>query len=329
MIVPSSIQQHYYLIEPYIKKLTEQVRSALLNYCDKNNFAFCGRIKTLQSLSEKLESGRYKNWEEIDDLYACSIIIPNLDYENDVINFVKKTFKVEKVKKKGSALQSPEIYRFDSTRIICRYTQDTSIKTSFNNILFEIQVKSAFEHAWSVSTHKLGYKSNSVDWKMLRIVTQIKSTVEQMDTLVLGAEKISKFVSEHKDFELDSKKYFLNYFMQKFENKEIPDELKPLNFSRLCDNIISLIKNSSIYDSKKILKISKSLVELIDIEILRCNYEMFPKSISLFQFILCVIINNDFLEIVQDKYYALITNELESLCPKFKNVNKRFLIETT
>jgi len=328
MIVPSSIQLHYYLIEPYLKKLTEQVRNTLLNYCDKNNFAFCGRIKTLQSLSEKLESGRYKNWEEIDDLYACSIIIPSLDYENDVISYLKRTFKVEKVKKKGSVLQSPEVYRFNSTRIICRYTQNTSINTSFNNILFEIQVKSAFEHAWSVSTHKLGYKSNSIDWKMLRIVSQIKSSVEQMDTLVLGAEKISKYVTEHKDLELDSKKYILNYFVQKFENNEIPDELKPMNFSRLCDNIIALIKSSSLYDPKKVLKISKNLVELIESEIIKNNYNMFPKSISLFQFVLCVIVDNNFLEIIQEKYYAIITNELESLCPKSKNISKRFLIET-
>ena len=72
-----------------------------------------------------------------------------------------------------------------------------SNELSIYQIQFEIQVKSAFEHAWSVSTHDLVYKNSEINWRKLRLAAQIKATVEQLDMLILAFEQTSEFIEDN------------------------------------------------------------------------------------------------------------------------------------
>lgn len=68
MLVPAAISQHHELIEPYVKVLSERVRDVVQCYCEREGFAFVGRLKSVESLSEKIETGRFGGWS---DLGAC------------------------------------------------------------------------------------------------------------------------------------------------------------------------------------------------------------------------------------------------------------------
>ena len=88
---------------------------------------------------------------------------------------------------------------------------DLNNQLNIYNITFEIQVKSAFEHAWAVSTHDLVYKSPEIDWKRLRLAAQIKANVEQLDTLILAFEQTSAIIQENHspDLNIDNNSIFL------------------------------------------------------------------------------------------------------------------------
>jgi len=201
MIYPPILDRQYQQYHPLVEEAAKQVKSTMLIFCDHKGYALTSRIKTIESVAEKIETGRFKKWSELNDLFACTVIIPSLSQEQEVIKFCQDTFDVKKIVKRGQNKKSPDTFIFDSTRVYAqlRRVEDPNLDNllSIFDILFEIQIKSAFEHAWAVSTHDLVYKSAEIDWKKLRLAAQIKATVEQLDTMIMAFEQIASTIQEH------------------------------------------------------------------------------------------------------------------------------------
>lgn len=149
MIYPSILDRKYNEYKPFVKEVARQVKETLLNFCDNKGYAFTSRVKTIESLAEKIETGRFQKWSDLDDLFACTVIIPTLSHEQEVIDFCKSTFEIIRTVKRGQNKKPPDTFRFDSTRIYARLRKndDTDNTLSIYKIIFEIQIKSAFEHA--------------------------------------------------------------------------------------------------------------------------------------------------------------------------------------
>jgi ppGpp synthetase/RelA/SpoT-type nucleotidyltranferase len=240
MIIPAILSQKYENYRSTIELAATNAKITLQNYCDKTGYAFASRIKTIESLAEKIETGRYKGWSALDDLFACTIIIPTLSHEEKVTEFCNSVFAIKKITKRGQALKSPDVFRFDSTRIYAQLTQPQGLELidhpNIYDILFEIQIKTAFEHAWSVSTHDLVYKGPDVDWKRQRLAAQIKATVEQLDTLILAFNDALPHISENPWPEIKAKQKISEKMKQFIDKGYIPSECLPKDLSRFCNN---------------------------------------------------------------------------------------------
>jgi hypothetical protein len=81
MIIPAILSQKYENYRAVVRLAADEAKKTLQNYCDKTGYAFASRIKTVESLAEKIETGRHKNGSDLDDLYACTIIVPTLSKE--------------------------------------------------------------------------------------------------------------------------------------------------------------------------------------------------------------------------------------------------------
>jgi (p)ppGpp synthase/HD superfamily hydrolase len=79
---------------PFLNELKKNVSSTLSRFADSHNFPLSGRVKTIESVGEKIEMGRYNRFSEIDDLVAFTLIIPTATYEQEVIDFCKASFDV-------------------------------------------------------------------------------------------------------------------------------------------------------------------------------------------------------------------------------------------
>lgn len=330
-MVPSNILSKFNEYKNIIGIIGEEVDSTLKNYCVEKKFLYCSRYKTIDSLSEKIESGRYKSWNEVDDLFACSIIIPTLDLENQVIEDVKKLFSFEDkdIKKRGNTLKPPDVFRFDLTRIYAKlkYYGEEMPK---HKVIFEIQIKSAFEYAWTVTTHSLTYKTKKLDWKRLRLTAQLKAMVEQMDMLILGFDVSSKFIDPSFVPELKSKIYICD-FINKLRNKIIPDELYPKDLNRFSNNLFNLLKSSKWYFKINKRKIHNDIQEIILIienelnELIKLSKSnSLPKTFSLFQLCFALLVKADVLKPPLYKFYPLITPELIQFFPKVKKFEEKF-----
>ena len=324
MIVPQQIKNLYNINATSIDETASKVKNTLLNYCDDNKgFAFLSRKKDLKSLAEKIETGRYKQWADIDDLFACSIIIPTLDLEDSVLEFLSNVFEEVQVKKRGQTQKPPDTFRFDSTRFIGRLKTIPEIE-AVSNILFEVQIRSAFEHAWSVTTHALTYKSEKIDWKLLRLTAQLKASVEQLDSLILGFTESASYITEHKFLEIEIKNKISAFFKDKISSKNIPEELSPESWSRFSDNFYSLMRSAKTNYKEQLDAFVNRGFELIEDEIKAMTNNNFPRSLSLLQFSIGVLAEKEFLPTELKKYSALITPELLTFYPNSKRIETVF-----
>ncbi|NHF60172.1 hypothetical protein FK220_012520 [Flavobacteriaceae bacterium TP-CH-4] len=321
MVVANQIKTKFALIEPYLDRINSDLDAILLNYCKSNNFAYSSRKKDLFSVSEKFETARFKSWDEIDDLVACTIIVPNLNKEPEVIAFIKSKFNVVDIKNKQSFELNPESFRFDATRCYCKLKSlQTQVQTIYNQYTVEIQVRTALEHAWSVATHPLTYKSDIVEWEMSRLVSKLKANIEQLDMLIIGAADIKRHIISRGFTGVDFKKSIIRTTKKLLENKIIPAEHKPKDLSRYSENVFNLFRNSSDLRGYYKQRNFKQLIEFYE-NSLKSLSGSFPMSISLYQIVLGLFIQNDRLK-DDSKLQFLITNEMKSIFPKSSEIKK-------
>ena len=179
MITPLQILNKYRSAETYLAPVQLRVRESIQTFADGRGFAVTSRLKTLESVSEKVETGRFKSWSEIDDLVAFTVVVPTLAHEASVVTFLQGAFRQVALKPRGSSSKPPDVFRFDCTRFIGKLVSPDDADAPIFNVPFEVQIKSAFEHAWSVTTHSLTYKSADVNWSKLRLAAQLKAAVER------------------------------------------------------------------------------------------------------------------------------------------------------
>ncbi|MEB3342164.1 hypothetical protein [Okeania sp.] len=323
MRYPAILDRKYNQYQPFVEKVAKQVKETLLNFCDTKGYPFTSRIKTIESLAEKIETGRFQKWSDLDDLFACTIIIPTLSHEKEVTEFCKSIFKTIKTTKRGQNKKSPDTFKFDSTRICAQLQSNNDIipenKLSIYQIKFEIQIKSAFEHAWSVATHNLIYKSSEIDWRKLRLAAQIKATVEQLDMLILAFEKTSEFIENNDYLEIKNKQFLVAEINKLFQTKKIPDELKPKDMSRFCDNLYRLLIN--VVEEQQIQEKVKAVIQKIQ----STKTNQIPLSISLFQYFISILISEKIMiDSSINRYYWHITQEVITLYPELNNINSTF-----
>lgn len=320
MIIPKEFRLKYDLLHPHYKEAKIYIDQTILNYSLENHFAYSSRIKAVESVSEKIEGGRYKDWNSIDDFIAAVIIIPNISYEADVIKFLEKTFIKVNLKKRGTSLKSPEVFRFDATRFIGKI-HPIDEEQEIHKINFEVQIRSAFEHAWSVATHDLSYKSSTIDWKMLRLASQLKSSVEQLDMITLSSENIKDNIQEHNWPETAMKINICDTFDNFFKEELIPLELMPKDMSRFADNYYALViaHISKVEKSKRNDELFR-IMALVKVEFLKLK-DNFPMSLSLFQLCFGIIIKLNFIDQNSvNKQWFLVNEIFELLFPECKHI---------
>src|SRR3989442_9634157 len=235
MIIPPILIQKYGVYQLIVNLTSEKAKETLLNYCDQNGYAFVSRIKTIESLAEKIETGRFKNWSQLDDLFACAIIIPTLSQENEVSDFCRSAFNFKRMIKRDQVKKAPDVFRFDSPRIYVQLLKPNGLEIteypSIYDVTFEIQIRTAFEHAWIVATHALVYKGSDIDWRRQRLAAQIKATVEQLDILILSFEHAFPHILENPWPETKAKQKISTSMKRLIEQDHIPSECLPKDLS--------------------------------------------------------------------------------------------------
>jgi Region found in RelA / SpoT proteins len=225
---------------------------------------------------------------------------------------------VVETRSRGSTQKDPAVFRFDATRVIARLKATEFIgESELTKISFEVQVRTAFEHAWSVATHSLAYKGERVDWSRLRLAAQLKASVEQLDMLVLGFDSAASAIHQQRWPEVVIRSTIEHAFRSRFEAGTLPAEALPASWMRFCENVQRLILSTSadrlsghgaqIFIERRLRTIEQALDAVRD---------AYPRSLSLLQFCIGALADAGHITGRLKNYVPYISDELRSLYPK-------------
>jgi len=317
LLIPSKLLQRYKLLEEHLRFVKKRLDETFRAYGEKQEFLYDSRIKSLDSLLEKIETGRYQSWDQLDDLVACAVVLPNPGSQQEVISFCESKFHILDIRSKDSINKHPEQFSFDSTRLWGRLRPAPILELGElpapYSIKFEIQIRSAFEHAWQVATHDLVYKSKHVDWRRTRLGAQAKAIVEQLDLLILAFDHALNHMSENPWAEFADKRYIAEVVDRLVQDNCIPNEALPKDLSRFCDNMYRFISGSKVAGDGS--KVSRGM-EIIEREIRK---QPFPMSLTLFQYAVAMLVSCGFVESLPRRYRVHLTDEMLDLFPSLQS----------
>ncbi len=244
MGVPQWVSERYTAQLPYLEAVEAYVRSVLAPYCERNGYPFRARLKDVESVSEKLETGRFGGWDELDDLVAATIVVPNLTYEDRVARHLESVFSAIEVRTRFSAETPPESFRYNSTRWIGQVRDDPppDLPEEALKIPFEIQIQTALENAWLTATHDKTYKGGGATWQQLRLAASVKATVEQLDLMIADFFEAAEAIKASPHPETDTKTYVVEIFQGLLEEGLLDRSLEPQSWSRFADNVWALVR---------------------------------------------------------------------------------------
>src|SRR5690606_24399355 len=114
MATSASIDAQMASVRVPLRAVERRVVPILARWCAKHSYGFHSRVKSPESLTEKLDSGRYKRWSEVDDLLGCTIVVPTTGHEREVIRYLKWRFAEVELRRRNSTNKYPDVFRFDS-----------------------------------------------------------------------------------------------------------------------------------------------------------------------------------------------------------------------
>lgn len=287
---PEGVRQAYSRVQGLLTDVQRYIRETLEPFCANRKYIFSDRVKGLDSLSEKLESGRYKSWAELDDLYACTIVVPVSSHEQAVIRKLDSSFERITMRSRSEAKKAPDVFRFDGIRWYGKMHPDAAAQRQpgLGEIIFEIQVITAFEYAWITVTHDLVYKADNADWKRQRLAAQLKAAVEQIEVIIAAFDTASVAVLESPWPDSNTRAEIIDRCRLLMTDGLIPINLQPTSWRRFADNFVALVRSFE-RDPAKLQACVSQILDTMDRDLRGATPFLLPVSGTLFQYVISIV----------------------------------------
>lgn len=256
MKVPPSIRAHYENQLEQYQALQNRV-GELIGSLKPTHWHYEGRVKELESYALKIESGRVPNPRALEDFFACTVVVRNAAEISGAEQLVEQHFSIRERRPPDQfqTRKRAHEFSFDDLRLYVNLKTLPHLPlTGLEDLKFEIQIKTFLQHAWSIATHDLIYKSADVQWAKSRIAFQIKAMLEHAELAIEKAEDLSTAdLVARTDPSTSEIRYLIEVISERW-----PTERMPVDVKRLAENINSALR---------CLKIKKDqLATILDVE---------------------------------------------------------------
>lgn len=192
----ATIMSEYFQNIDIYHKLQDDVEGIIntlleVNHIKISNMAL--RIKSEEATRNKvMYKNKYSHLDEITDILGVRIIAL---FENDVeriLNLIEDTFEVcEIVDKRKKELNNRIEFGYNSLHLVVKFTDSRCQLVEYQkyqDIRFEIQIRTVLQHAWAEVEHGLGYKSHfeppmSVKRKLYRLAATLEILDEEFENI--------------------------------------------------------------------------------------------------------------------------------------------------
>jgi ppGpp synthetase/RelA/SpoT-type nucleotidyltranferase len=265
--------------------------------CSPQNWLFDDRVKSEESALAKLQLGPVKSLGAMDDLYAATVVVPTPKEIPAALAAIKREFPdaVEKPRRKRSA----ETFRYDDMHLLVSLGDLAAGQPEgLRNRQFEVQIHTGLQYAWWRATHDVIYKGSDRSWRLKRMASQIRASLELLDAALSnlrGAADLLDRVEEDDDAEFQRVVEWLERW---------PEDRRPEDQGRFSESVFKIGRAS---------RLSLDMVEETLLDELIASPVTTP-----FQAILGSVIAThgaSSIERLPPGQYVLVTDEFENACP--------------
>ena len=144
------------------------------------------RIKEKEALRRKIiYKQKYQRLSDITDVIGCRIITLFEDDVERVFALVQREFEVVEVVDHRRKVQEMTEFGYNSLHVIVRFSPlrlQLTEYAGYADVKFEIQIRSALQHAWAEVEHGLGYKKEyEVPRAIRRRLSRLSASLELLD----------------------------------------------------------------------------------------------------------------------------------------------------
>jgi putative GTP pyrophosphokinase len=314
------------IVDSLVHKILDQEG---INYHDITN-----RPKTIDRYREKALKEKYKDpRSEIMDMAGVRIITYLDSDAKKVEEIIKSNFEVipEYSKDKSDEL-GPDRFGYNSIHCICTLGKERfalSEYKKYNDLKFEIQIRTILQHAWAEFEHDKNYKFKGVlPEDMVRRLAMVAGNLELLDWVF---ESISKDIDEYThEVEKKTEKGDLNtlitstslkvYLTQNF-SKLLESGLRP---NRDEDDDIKMVTELSAMGIDNLEQLNKIIpTDFADVA-LKCNLS--TTFLGLLRYIMIISKADDYFKKAWKDSWNYIDKEAVNLL-KHYNVREKLLKE--
>lgn len=273
----------------------------------KSEWHYESRVKELPSFALKIESGRFQDPSRVEDFFACTLVVANASAIEEAEQLIVNHFKLKERRPESPKRthKASDSFPFDDLRLYVTLADDPALPVSdLSLFVFEVQIKTFLQHAWTIATHDLVYKSDEANWSKERIAFQIKAMLEHAELSIQEAERLAESGALAKE---DSRTSDIRNGIALLKRQWAPDEL-PDDVRRLAQNITNLLRALRIELGR--------LEEILTAEKMR-RAGAHPANLSPYAAVVQYLFGAEkdkivrFLESGQARFKVLIPNEIE------------------
>jgi ppGpp synthetase/RelA/SpoT-type nucleotidyltranferase len=206
----------------------------------ESNWHYESRIKELESFALKAETSRFNKISVLEDFFAATIVVDQQSSIPTAIELAKKKFSIDKQRPKDLQLthKKPSSFVFDDLRLYLKLPEKESRPPKpYTNVIFELQIKTFLQHAWSIATHDMVYKGNEVNWAQSRIAHQVKAMLEHAELSISEAKQLASNPIVNKvNSDVEVLQSILTIVKATWAAEKLPKDLV-----RLAENIKSIL----------------------------------------------------------------------------------------
>lgn len=240
MKIPASIRK-LYADQLGVNRRLQVKADERIRGLKRDSWHYESRLKQEQSFALKVESGRAKNPASVEDVFACTLVVRNATEIGEAEALIRQNFVVHERRPRANKFthKSPDIFHFDDLRLYVQWKDDPALPPSgLLGVRFEVQVKTFLQHAWSIATHDLVYKTDTVSWSKQRIAYQIKAMLENAEVSILEAELLAGCEALAKtDLKTTITRNYIALLTSQWDASDLPKDVR-----RLAENISGLME---------------------------------------------------------------------------------------